>query len=874
MQNYDEAGTVYFQKFKADNPYSKEDFEKWRQHQENVITSIRTTMSEHREGSILYQNGTISPMGSNTPRIFLRSGSSPIFQYHSKDKMDWKKANSNRRSVKEMAGDTPAPWTHKDYGSEPWAEENETRCHTTVDILSGEDDEFVTPQNNRTLSELKGDCRRWQQSNVDERLEYIKRKWHLDNEVSEDNTDPKAQVCPEDDEFECLDVEPDADEQDLKLSVSPVPEHNKTPEPTSIKNQERENCSLVDGFQRFEKKKLGTDIKHPDFKHSEFKKESNSSERKKTSFTKKIGAFFGSAFSSSNSGGGDTPTSKTSKTEENKTSENVAKGEQVEVPETKMAARKAEAFFVSFGKDEQDNTDNIKKSCTKRFPNKVKQAADNEKQVTPVKRAEALFIPAFEPSESDPGQWSGRKSSERDDRIKRKKTKYGSVEHHDQIKTDNEIRQNRLEEIQTKVDSWKVSESDDNFLKRGLNAFEPVPKSVKYGSVAHNNMIKKDNAMRKKRIDNASTKVDSWKTNEEDESCLYYPNMRSYKPVPKPAQYGSVEHNNQIKRDNFLRKKKLDDIHTTLDCWKTKETNYSYLQPKMRDYELAPKPAGYGSVEHNNQIKKNNAERQTRLGKIQTTLDTWSTPNPGSKYSLKRKDEWEPVLDPKKYGTAAHFHQIKSDNAMRKNRLNKIHSNLDTWNAPNPGSRYSLKRKDEWEPVLDPKKYGTTAHFHQIKSDNAMRKRRLNTIQSNVDTWNTKNPGSKYSLQRKDEWEPVYDIRKFGSVAHYHQVRKTHAYNRSMINNASTKLNTWQPKSKMNLLHASNQKGVERNPNMKNQKASVTYVRQGVDRGRTTQRSADHSVSSWSRHVTDRSKSSKLSISRTEVMFNDILLLS
>jgi hypothetical protein len=135
--------------------------------------------------------------------------------------------------------------------------------------------------------------------------------------------------------------------------------------------------------------------------------------------------------------------------------------------------------------------------------------------------------------------------------------------------------------------------------------------------------------------------------------------------------------------------------------------------------------------------------------------------------------------------------------------------------------------------------------MNQIKQENARRKSRLTQVVSNLDTWNKPNPGSMYSLKRKDEWQPVYDHRKYGSVAHFHQAKDANIEQRFLVKKATTKINTWQPKSKMELLHKT-----PRQPN-------DTGIRSV-----TTTTKNDHLLGNYSRYAQDEVKSN-LSNSKT-----------
>ncbi|XP_045199606.2 uncharacterized protein LOC123553924 [Mercenaria mercenaria] len=329
---------------KSDDPYSRAVFEKWRNHEEAVFSSVRTTMANRRERSSLYQNGEIPPMNTDTPCRFIRSGDSPILPYHSTPKFAWKMDNSNARNKRLISRDTPPPWTHNGYGIEPSLVDNVTQLEgQNVDVWS----------NQKHESTIEGFT----------------------------EADTERDIRTENKEY-----------------------HLKQP----------------DKIQ----KKLHNDIEHCTFN---------------------------------------------------------------------------------------------KNSCN-----------------------------------------------------------YYNVTHE---------------------------------------------KAVDNVSVAHNILTIRGNTLKKQMIESTPTKFDSWKENEKDESYLH-PNMKQYKLAPELAQYGSVEHNNQIKNNNIMFKKKLENITSTLDTWKTKDTDCSDQQPKMKGYINGDKSAEYDFKENNYLTQSDNAVKKTREDKIQNNIDT------------------------------------------------------------------------------------------------------------------------------------------------------------------------------------------------------------------------------------------------------------
>ena len=520
----------------------------------------------------------------------------------------------------------------------------------------------------------------------------------------------------------------------------------------------------------------------------------------------------------------------------------------------------ADAFFVSFDPPAVDKCP--KKKTKKDIPDTsnhedrpfIDMATFDD---MPIKKADALLRPFGNEDEYKSvgnDTISGKTDSVKTKvkRLVRKKGQYGTLEHNKLIENENATRKEKMESVPATDDSLntqsKNGAADAFFVSFDPPAIKcPKKKAKKDIPDTSNNEdrpfidmatfddmpIKKADALLRpfgndgdgKSVgnDTISGKIDSIKT-------------KVKRLVRKKGQYGTLEHNKLIENENAMRKEKMESVPAMVDSFKTSDDDNSDTKIIKRPPKLVAKKAQYGSVAHNNQIKEGNDIQKKKLSSIKSSLDTWKT-----------KEEEVPKKRAE-YGSVAHNNQIKLDNAMRKRRMEEIHSNLDTWNAPNPGSKYSLQRKAEWDPVREPGKYGSVAHFHQIKSNNAKRKKRMNNIQSSLDTWNRPNPGSMYSLKRKDEWTQVSDTRKYGSVAHYHQVKQTQGNNKRMIKGASSRISTWQPKNKMNLLQANNQKGTGGKTLGTHNKVSVRNTDYNTERSELSPRKNDHKLSSWSRY--------------------------
>ncbi|KAH3819387.1 hypothetical protein DPMN_121120 [Dreissena polymorpha] len=296
-----------------------------------------------------------------------------------------------------------------------------------------------------------------------------------------------------------------------------------------------------------------------------------------------------------------------------------------------------------------------------------------------------------------------------------------------------------------------------------------------------------------------------------------------------PAKkYGGLEQLKKIKMGNAIKLQRLKSEQASSHVQRplsTSSRGVSHIHTSgMQDYD-----------------KTNETNDSPKGGTlIGQRLQTWHTPDKEFSYSEKEVDE-----KPIPYGSVAHFMKIKRDNAARLRHLKGIHKRVDTW-----------KSVDRSCSDLDPgkeKEYGSVAHFKMVQMKNAARNRKMNAITSKLHTWKEQNPGSEYSMDRQNNWGAVKDPRKFGSVAHFQQAKQQNASRTSCLKQATSKLNTWQPKSKMERLSATGHMSMSRHiGQMESLKMSVRKATSKIDTGLVkVSQSAGGQVASWSRHLKD-----------------------
>ncbi|XP_052764041.1 uncharacterized protein LOC128205974 [Mya arenaria] len=194
-----------------------------------------------------------------------------------------------------------------------------------------------------------------------------------------------------------------------------------------------------------------------------------------------------------------------------------------------------------------------------------------------------------------------------------------------------------------------------------------------------------------------------------------------------------------------------------------------------------------------------------------------------------------------KYGSVQHFNQMKKQNSMQQKRLNNVSNKIDSWKPESmrniPVSQKSMQ-------------YGSVDHFRKIKEDNARRNQKLTKVKSKLETWNEANQGSINSIQRKDDWRPVVNPKEFGSVAHYHQSKMKYQKQSKCLNQVKSKISTWQPKEKMTALRMPRQVVPANNEHVKSLKMSIRNATSKINSRREMTKTDKGQAPSWSRYMT------------------------
>ncbi|KAH3819398.1 uncharacterized protein LOC127881770 [Dreissena polymorpha] len=400
-----------------------------------------------------------------------------------------------------------------------------------------------------------------------------------------------------------------------------------------------------------------------------------------------------------------------------------------------------------------------------------------------------------------------------------------------------------------------------------------IIQAKKYGSLEHMKNIKIENAVKIRRLKNITasgavnrtvapkagrsdvTQPEQIRQSRRDDECEYAkqtaenhdsvptsnsscePPLMSQRPPSEvnidtshiiPAKkYGGIEHMKKIKMENAIKLQRLKNVQASSHLQRSLSTSrcISHIQAsEMQNYDIA---------NENNKSPKGGTLTGQRF-------ETWHTSDKEFSYSEKQADE---KLIP--YGSVAHFRKIRRDNAESLWHMKGIHKRVDTW-----------KSVDRSCSDLDPgkeKEYGSVAHFRMVQMKNAARNRKINAITSKLDTWKEPNPGSEYSMGRQKNWEAVKDPRKFGSIAHFQQAKQQNASRTVRLKQATSKLNTWQPKSKMEGLSTLEHISMPRHIGQIDRlKMSVQKATSKINTGLVkVSKSAGGQVASWSRHLKD-----------------------
>ncbi|KAH3775926.1 uncharacterized protein LOC127845397 [Dreissena polymorpha] len=297
-----------------------------------------------------------------------------------------------------------------------------------------------------------------------------------------------------------------------------------------------------------------------------------------------------------------------------------------------------------------------------------------------------------------------------------------------------------------------------------------------------------------------------------------------------PAKkYGGLEHMKKIKMENAIKLRRLKNVQTSSYGQRSLGTSSRSISnihtSEMQDYD-----------------ETNERHESPQSGTLTgQKLQTWHTPDKEFSYSEKQVDE-----KPIEYGSVALFQKIKKDNVDRLRRMKCVHKRVDTWKS-------TERSCSDLDPDKE-KEYGSVAHFRMVQRKNAARNRKMNAITSKLDTWTEPNPGSEYSTLRQNNCTALQDPRKFGSVAHFQKAKQQNARRTSRLKQATSKLNTWQPRSTMAALVATPREmsmskhfGQRESLTM-----SVKKATSKIDTGLVkASKSAGGQVTSWSRHVKD-----------------------
>lgn len=92
-----------------------------------------------------------------------------------------------------------------------------------------------------------------------------------------------------------------------------------------------------------------------------------------------------------------------------------------------------------------------------------------------------------------------------------------------------------------------------------------------------------------------------------------------------------------------------------------------------------------------------------------------------------------------------------------------------------------------------------------LDTGNVLLNGRVNSVHPKINSWNLTYLNKEiqresFSAKGRNLLEPIKDPRKFGSIAHYQQIREENSNARARIQHAKSKLNTWQSPSTMKYL--------------------------------------------------------------------------
>ena len=301
--------------------------------------------------------------------------------------------------------------------------------------------------------------------------------------------------------------------------------------------------------------------------------------------------------------------------------------------------------------------------------------------------------------------------------------------------------------------SWKAPRKSYNYQEANYSLPE---KEVKCGSVEHFRKIQEDNVRRQERLKSVGTKVNAWKTDDARSNDRL--NCGQTGIPDKVPEYGSVEHFRRVKDENFQRLKKLNSIETKVDAWNREDTKHMAT--------MVPRSLEYGSVDHYKMIKEDSTARNRAMNHVKSKINTWNAPAHNSAYSAQRKDKWKHEMNPKKFGTVAHFQQSMVPYFYP----NKVTTRISTWQS-----------KDKMAVLKNTRQVHAAAEAEHVRAlkqtmvTNFEHNKCLSKVTSRISTWQSKDKMLVLKIPRQ--------VHGAADTEHVHFLKQT-------IRNATMKLNT------------------------------------------------------------------------------------
>ncbi|XP_052763992.1 uncharacterized protein LOC128205954 [Mya arenaria] len=325
-------------------------------------------------------------------------------------------------------------------------------------------------------------------------------------------------------------------------------------------------------------------------------------------------------------------------------------------------------------------------------------------------------------------------------------------------------------------------------------------------------------------------------------------------------KYGGLSHMEQIKKENAIRLKRLRNVKASSTVQRYRGESLKALsvqsplpftrrmRPKIRTMDPLMMRRAMNlammsliKIQYQRYVEEEGNEPMDFSPKNEedcpNSLAAWKTSARNYNYNEYAAGNSKEI----KYGSVQHFNQMKKQNSMQQKRLNNVSNKIDSWKPESmrniPVSQKSMQ-------------YGSVDHFRKIKEDNARRNQKLTKVKSKLETWNEANQGSINSIQRKDDWRPVVNPKEFGSVAHYHQSKMKYQKQSKCLNQVKSKISTWQPKEKMTALRMPRQVVPANNEHVKSLKMSIRNATSKINSRREMTKTDKGQAPSWSRYMT------------------------